>query len=90
MEKEKPVNFSKCTNTKESRKNDKISSRLIICLTGPMAAGKNAAGDILQKHGFLSIDADKCVPFSSSTSRNARPSSSPVVGRSQSFLVESR
>ncbi len=33
----------------------------VICLTGPMAAGKNAAAGILEKSGFLSIDADITV-----------------------------
>lgn len=35
--------------------------RRIICVTGPMAAGKNAAADILEEKGFLAIDADKTV-----------------------------
>lgn len=42
-------------------KPQKNKKQLVICLTGPMAAGKNAAADILEKHGFISIDADKCV-----------------------------
>lgn len=33
----------------------------VICLTGPMAAGKNAAAAILEKSGFISIDADVTV-----------------------------
>ncbi len=32
---------------------------MILCVTGPMAAGKNAASDILQKKGFACVDADK-------------------------------
>ena len=31
---------------------------MILCVTGPMAAGKNAACSILEEKGFLSIDAD--------------------------------
>lgn len=34
---------------------------MVLCVTGCMAAGKNAASDILEKHGFVSIDADKVV-----------------------------
>ncbi len=37
------------------------TKRLIIALTGPMAAGKNAASDILEKEGFLCFDADTLV-----------------------------
>jgi dephospho-CoA kinase len=36
-------------------------SRLIIALTGPIAAGKNAAADILSRRGFACIDADVLV-----------------------------
>lgn len=35
--------------------------RLIIALTGPMAAGKNTASDILEELGFFCIDADTLV-----------------------------
>lgn len=31
---------------------------MILCVTGPMAAGKNAAAAILEKKGFAAIDAD--------------------------------
>lgn len=31
---------------------------MIICVTGPMAAGKNAAASILEKKGFPQVDAD--------------------------------
>lgn len=31
---------------------------MVLCVTGPMAAGKNAASSILEKMGFVSIDAD--------------------------------
>lgn len=36
-------------------------NRHIICVTGCMAAGKNAASDILSKHGYICTDADKLV-----------------------------
>ncbi len=35
--------------------------RRVICVTGPMAAGKNMAADYLEEKGFLAIDADKTV-----------------------------
>jgi dephospho-CoA kinase len=35
--------------------------QLIIALTGPIAAGKNAAADILAQRGFACIDADELV-----------------------------
>lgn len=31
---------------------------MVLCVTGPMAAGKNATSSILEKMGFVSIDAD--------------------------------
>ena len=31
---------------------------MVLCVTGPMAAGKNAASSILESMGFVSIDAD--------------------------------
>ena len=34
---------------------------MIICITGPMAAGKNAAAKLLEKRGWLCIDADAFV-----------------------------
>ncbi|MBQ7159889.1 MAG: dephospho-CoA kinase, partial [Treponema sp.] len=34
---------------------------LILCVTGPMASGKNAVSAILEKHGFVATDADKLV-----------------------------
>lgn len=34
---------------------------MVLCVTGPMAAGKNAVCDILSKEGFLALDADKVV-----------------------------
>ncbi len=34
---------------------------MIICVTGPMAAGKNTVCSILEQYGWLSIDADKTV-----------------------------
>lgn len=33
----------------------------IICVTGPMAAGKNAVSSILESQGFVSVDADRLV-----------------------------
>ena len=36
-------------------------SRLVLCVTGPMAAGKNVAASILEEKGFLCVDADACV-----------------------------
>lgn len=41
---------------KNSQKN-----RLILAVTGSMAAGKNYVSSLLEKKGFLAIDADKCV-----------------------------
>ena len=35
--------------------------RLILAVTGSMAAGKNYVSNLLEKKGFLAIDADKCV-----------------------------
>lgn len=35
--------------------------RLVLCVTGPMAAGKNAVSALLEEKGFLCIDADICV-----------------------------
>ena len=34
---------------------------VILCVTGPMASGKNAASAILEKNGFAAVDADKLV-----------------------------
>lgn len=31
---------------------------MVLCVTGPMAAGKNAASSILEAMGFISVDAD--------------------------------
>lgn len=31
---------------------------MVLCVTGPMATGKNAASSILESMGFVSIDAD--------------------------------
>ena len=36
-------------------------NRLILAVTGSMAAGKNYVSNLLEKKGFLAIDADKCV-----------------------------
>ena len=35
--------------------------RLILAVTGSMAAGKNYVSSLLEKKDFLAIDADKCV-----------------------------
>ncbi len=35
------------------------ATQRVICVTGPMAAGKNAASAILENQGWLSIDADQ-------------------------------
>ncbi len=43
--------------------------RKIICVTGPMAAGKNLASSILEKKGFLTIDADILVHTAIENSR---------------------
>lgn len=34
---------------------------MILCVTGPMAAGKNVASDILAQKGFFTLDADLLV-----------------------------
>lgn len=34
---------------------------MILCVTGPMAAGKNAVCRILEKRGFIALDADRQV-----------------------------
>ena len=34
---------------------------MILCVTGPMAAGKNAVCNILEKRGFIALDADRQV-----------------------------
>lgn len=43
------------------QKSQEKSSRLVLAVTGSMAAGKNFVSALLEKRGFLSIDADKCV-----------------------------
>ncbi|QTQ15799.1 dephospho-CoA kinase [Treponema parvum] len=37
------------------------ADRMILCLTGPMAAGKNTASRIFEKYGFKCIDFDTLV-----------------------------
>ena len=37
------------------------SKRLVLCVTGPMAAGKNAVASILEEKDFLCVDADVSV-----------------------------
>lgn len=34
---------------------------MILCITGPMAAGKNTASAILEQKGFAAVDADELV-----------------------------
>lgn len=34
---------------------------MILCVTGKMAAGKNAASEILERRGFACVDADRVV-----------------------------
>ena len=34
---------------------------MILCVTGPMAAGKNAVCRILEERGFIALDADRQV-----------------------------
>lgn len=34
---------------------------MILCVTGPMASGKNTVCDILSERGFAALDADKVV-----------------------------
>lgn len=34
---------------------------MILCVTGPMASGKNTVCSILEEKGFVSIDADRAV-----------------------------
>ncbi len=34
---------------------------MILCVTGPMAAGKNFVSAILEEKGFISVDADQTV-----------------------------
>jgi dephospho-CoA kinase len=36
-----------------------LKKQLIVCVTGPMAAGKNMASEILADRGFATIDADE-------------------------------
>lgn len=47
----------------ENQNQDKNSqkNRLILAVTGSMAAGKNYVSSLLERKGFLAIDADKCV-----------------------------
>lgn len=40
---------------------EKVDSLKIICVTGPMAAGKNYVSEQLEKEGWKSIDADVLV-----------------------------
>lgn len=41
---------------------------MILCVTGPLAAGKNAVCRLLEAYGFISLDADKAVHAAIETS----------------------
>lgn len=58
MKKNKP--FFQTGQTSERKNGIKIS-RQIICLSGQMAAGKNAASEIFENCGFVSVDFDTLV-----------------------------
>ena len=45
----------------QNQDNNSQKNRLILAVTGSMAAGKNYVSNLLEKKGFLAIDADKCV-----------------------------
>ena len=49
------------TSSISKNENSSQNTRMILAVTGSMAAGKNYVSSILEKKGFLSIDADKCV-----------------------------
>ena len=51
--------MEKSENQNQDKKSQK--NRLILAVTGSMAAGKNYVSNLLEKKGFLAIDADKCV-----------------------------
>ena len=51
--------MEKSENQREDKNPQK--KRLILAVTGSMAAGKNYVSSLLEKRGFLAIDADKCV-----------------------------
>ncbi len=51
------TSFPPTPSTGESPRN----APFILCVTGPMAAGKNAASALLEKHGFVTVDADALV-----------------------------
>ena len=52
---------SKLSNPSKPDETSKTQKRLVLCVTGPMAAGKNAASSVLEEKGFLCIDADESV-----------------------------
>ena len=45
----------------KSTKEDSQRNRMILAVTGSMAAGKNYVSSLLEKRGFLAFDADKLV-----------------------------
>ena len=51
------TSFPPTPSTGESPRN----APFILCVTGPMAAGKNAASALLEKQGFAAVDADALV-----------------------------
>ena len=51
--------MEKSFNQNQDKNSQKNS--LILAVTGSMAAGKNYVSNLLEKKGFLAIDADKCV-----------------------------
>ncbi len=52
---------SKSKKSKNAENAQIFSENKIICITGPMAAGKNLACSILETYGFVSIDADLLI-----------------------------
>ena len=47
--------------TQKSTKKASQDNRMILAVTGSMAAGKNYVSSLLEKRGFLAFDADKLV-----------------------------
>lgn len=62
---------------------------MVVCVTGPMAAGKNAVSAILEKHGFACIDADLVGHRAVEQCRNQiLEEFSPVAQKMQIKLVD--
>ncbi len=53
--------YSKISKSSNRHEISQPSKRLVLCVTGPMAAGKNAASSVLEEKGFLCVDADVSV-----------------------------